>query len=373
MKFEVLARDKNTKARVGLLHTPHGLVETPVFMPVGTQGSVKTLSPLELEIAGVELIITNCYHLYIRPGHELIRESGGLHSFMGWSGPIVTDSGGFQIYSLSELRKVTEEGVVFSSHLDGSKHNFTPEFVIEIQAALGADILMILDECVPYPIDHSTASRSVELTLNWARRCKTRYDLLHHEGALFGIVQGATYKDLRGESAEKTVSIGFPGYAIGGLSVGEPSVLTLEIADHTLGFLPVDCPRYVMGVGPPEDMVELVCMGVDMFDCVLPTRNGRTGTLFTSQGKLVVKNAQYRSDFGPVDPDCECYTCKNFTRAYLRHLFNSGELLGPRLASLHNLHFFVKLMRSMREAIKRGEFAKWRSEFLSRRGSVQVP
>lgn len=367
MKFEVVARDKNGKARTGLLHTSHGDVETPVFIPVATQASVKTLAPHELEELGVEVIIANCYHLYVRPGHELIRRAGGLHSFMGWPKPILTDSGGFQIYSLSELRKVTEEGVIFSSHLDGSKHTFTPELVVEIQVALGADILMVLDECTPYPVDHSSAKRSFELTASWAKRCKATYDSLNPEGTLFGIVQGATYKDLRRESAEETVSIGFSGYAIGGLSVGEPSTLTLEIADYTLDFLPVDSPRYVMGVGPPEDLVELVGMGADMFDCVLPTRNGRTGTLFTSEGKLVIKNAQYTNDFGPVDPDCRCYTCTNFTRAYLRHLFNTGELLGPRLASLHNLHYFVNLTACMRDAIKRGEFSEWRNDFLSKR------
>jgi queuine tRNA-ribosyltransferase len=367
MKFEVVARGKNTRARAGLLHTAHGVVETPVFIPVGTQASVKTLSPLELQGVGAELIIANSYHLYIRPGHELIRRAGGLHSFMGWAKPILTDSGGFQIYSLSELRTVTEEGVGFSSHLDGSKHIFTPELAVEIQIALGADILMVLDECTPYPVDHASARRSSELTGNWAKRCKATYDSLNPQSALFGIVQGATYKDLRRESAERTISIGFSGYAIGGLSVGEPSTLTLEIADYTLDFLPPDMPRYVMGVGPPEDLVELVSMGADMFDCVLPTRNGRTGTLFTSQGKVIVKNAQYTDDFSPVDPECGCYTCSNFTRAYLRHLFNSGELLGPRLASLHNVHYFINLMKSMRNAIKRGEFSRWKSDFLSKR------
>lgn len=370
MGFEIVAHDSNSKARVGLLRTPHGVVETPVFMPVGTQASVKTLSPLELEQIGVELLVANCYHLYMRPGHELIRLSGGLHSFMGWSKPILTDSGGFQIYSLSDLREVTEEGVIFSSHLNGSKHTFTPELVIEIQVALGADILMVLDECAPYPVDYSSAKRSLELTASWAERCKTAFDSLNPEGALFGIVQGSTYKDLRRESAERTVSMGFSGYAIGGLSVGEPSTLTLEIADYTLDLLPVDSLRYVMGVGPPEDLVGLVCMGGDMFDCVLPTRNGRTGTLFTSEGKLVIKNAQYSDDFGPIDPNCRCYTCTNFTRAYLRHLFNSGELLGPRLASLHNLHYFMNLMKSMREAIKKKKFAEWENDFLSKRGLV---
>lgn len=369
MEFEILAQDRDSKARVGMLHTPHGAVETPAFMPVGTQASVKTLSPLDLEEIGVALIVANCYHLYIRPGHELIKKAGGLHAFMGWRKPILTDSGGFQIYSLSELREITEEGVIFSSHLDGSKHTFTPELVIEIQVALGADISMVLDECSPYPVDYSTAKRSCELTANWAKRCKVFFESLNPEGILFGIVQGATYKDLRRESAEKTVAIGFPGYAIGGLSVGEPSTLTLEIADYTLDFLPVDSPKYVMGVGPPEDLVELVGMGADLFDCVLPTRNGRTGTLFTSRGKLVVKNAQYADDFSPVDPDCKCYTCTNFTRAYLRHLFSSGELLGPRLASYHNLYYFMELMKSMREAIKGGEFLKWKKGFYAKRCS----
>jgi queuine tRNA-ribosyltransferase len=367
MRFEVVTRDENTEARAGLLRTPHGRVRTPVFIPVGTQGTVKTLSPAELEEIGVELIIANCYHLYMKPGHQLVSEAGGLHSFMGWPKPIMTDSGGFQVYSLSGLRQVREEGVVFSSHWDGSKHTFTPEVVIEVQLALGADILTVLDECAPYPVDRSSARKSVELTANWARRSLAVFDSIDTEAELFGIVQGATYKDLRKESAEKTVAMGFSGYAIGGLSVGEPSPLTLEIANHTLGFLPDESPRYVMGVGPPEDLVELIAMGVDMFDCVLPTRNGRTGTLFTSQGKLVIKNAQFTSDFGPVDPACSCYTCTNFTRAYLRHLFNTGELLGPRLASLHNLHYFMDLTRSAREAIGQGRFLEWVGEFRSRR------
>ena len=366
MRFELLTRDKNTKARTGLLHTAHGSVKTPVFMPVGTQGTVKTLSPAELEELGAEMVITNCYHLYMRPGHQLVKKAGGLHSFMGWPKPIMTDSGGFQIYSLSGLREVKEGGVVFASHWDGSKHTFTPELVVDVQLALGADILTVLDECAPYPVDRSSAKRSVELTASWARRSRDRFGSADSEGALFGIIQGATYRGLRRESAEKTVSLGFAGYAIGGLSVGEPSSLTLEIANYTLDFLPDDSPRYVMGVGPPEDLVELVAMGVDMFDCVLPTRNGRTGTLFTSQGKLVIKNAQFTSDFGPIDPNCGCYACTNFTRAYLRHLFNTGELLGPRLASLHNLHYFMESMRLMREAIERGRFSEWIKEFRQR-------
>lgn len=365
MKFEVVTSDDGTRARSGLLHTPHGTVETPVFMPVGTQASVKTLSPLELEDAGVQLIIANSYHLYMRPGHELVGRAGGLHGFMGWSRPILTDSGGFQVYSLSDLSVVEEKGVVFSSHLDGSRHNFTPELAVEIQLALGADVLMVLDECPPYPVDFETARRSSGLTARWAKRCKDVFDSSDSPSGLFGIVQGATYKELRRESAEKTVELGFSGYAVGGLSVGEPSPLTLEVADYTLDFLPRDFPRYVMGVGSPEDLVEMVSMGADMFDCVIPTRNGRTGTLFTSQGKMVIKNAQYAEDFSPIDPECGCYTCSSFNRAYMRHLFNSGEMLGPRLASLHNIHYFMNLMRSMREAIADGRFAEWRSQFRS--------
>jgi queuine tRNA-ribosyltransferase len=363
MNFEVVARDDSTRARCGLLSTPHGTVETPVFMPVGTQASVKTLSPRELKEAGVQLIIANSYHLYMRPGHELVGKAGGLHDFMGWPRPILTDSGGFQVYSLSDLSVVGEEGVVFSSHLDGSRHTFTPELAVEIQLALGSDILMVLDECPPYPVDFETAKKSSELTARWAKRCKDRFDSANSERGLFGIVQGATYKELRRESAERTVALEFPGYAVGGLSVGEPSPLTLEVADYTLDFLPMDLPRYVMGVGSPEDLVEMVSMGADMFDCVIPTRNGRTGTLFTSQGKLVIKNAQYADDFSPIDPHCDCYTCSNFNRAYLRHLFNSGEMLGPRLATLHNIRHFMNLMGSMRKAIADGGFAEWRSQF----------
>jgi len=366
MQFEIVASDEKSDARVGLLHTPHGVVETPVFMPVATQASVKTLSPLELEEMGAQLIVANCYHLYMRPGHELIKKAGGLHRFMGWTRPILTDSGGFQIYSLSELRKVTEEGVLFASHLDGSRHMLTPEHAMDIQIALDSDIVMILDECIPYPVDRVTARESSELTARWAKRCRMAFDSVNSDAMLFGIVQGGTYKDLRKESVERTVSIGFSGYAVGGLSVGEPSTLTHEIGEYTLHLLPMDLPRYVMGIGPPEDLLQLVGSGADMFDCVLPTRNGRTGTVFTSEGKLVVKNAEYTDDFGPLDPECNCYTCRNFTRSYLRHLFNSGELLGPRLASFHNLYYFMNLMKSAREAIKRGEFAGWKTGVLSK-------
>jgi queuine tRNA-ribosyltransferase len=361
MRFEIVKEDERMDARAGLLHTPHGTVRTPVFMPVGTQGTVKTMSPRELEEAGVEMIVCNVYHLYLRPGHELIGDAGGIHQFMGWKRPILTDSGGFQVFSLADLRKIDTEGVKFQSHLDGSLHLFTPEKVMEIETHLSPDIGMVLDEPVPYPSTKEYAASSMELTLKWARRAKDREN---GQFGLFGIVQGGTFQDLRELCAQRLVEMDFPGYAVGGLAVGEPKALTMEIVDTTVRLLPPEKPRYLMGVGLPEDMVDAFTRGVDMFDCVIPTRNGRTGTVFTSRGRLVVKNAEYKDDHRPIDDDCTCYACRNFSRAYIRHLFNAGEILAPRLATMHNIHFFVQVVSRMREALMGGRLLEWKEEFL---------
>jgi queuine tRNA-ribosyltransferase len=331
-------------------------------MPVGTQGTVKTLSPQELKEAGSQIILGNTYHLYLRPGSTVISEAGGLHRFMNWDRSILTDSGGYQVFSLADLNKITEEGVTFQSHWDGSYHLFTPEKVVQIQHAIGADILMVLDECTPYPCSQDYARRSNELTLRWAQRCKAEHGGKKDQ-ALFGIVQGSTYPVLREQSAKALVDIGFEGYAIGGLSVGEPKSVLYEMVLASVEHLPQDAPRYLMGVGKPEDLVQGVSFGIDMFDCVIPTRNGRNGTLYTRRGKLVVKNAEYAEDFAPVEAACSCYTCRTFSRAYLRHLFQTGEMLGPRLATLHNIHFFLDLMKQMRKAILEGCFDSWKRDF----------
>ena len=365
--FEVIAEDPSTQARAGLLNTPHGEVETPVFMPVGTQGTVKTLSPQDLRESGVQIILSNTYHLYLRPGPELVQRAGGLHRFAGWDGPILTDSGGYQVFSLADLSKVTEEGVTFQSHLDGSFHLFTPERVIQVERMLGADIVMPLDRPLPYPSSYEEAKLANELTIKWAQRSQEELGQ-ENDQALFGIVQGSTYRELREDSSRRLVEMDFPGYAIGGLSLGEPKSAMWEMLQVVLPLLPRQKPRYLMGVGMPDDLVGCVAQGVDMFDCVIPTRNGRNGTLFTSKGKLVVKNAAYANQFIPPDPDCDCYTCRHFTRAYLRHLFQAGELLGPRLATLHNIHFFTRLMSRMRAAIREGIFTEWREGFLSTYG-----
>ena len=343
-RFTITQKDADTSARIGVLTTPHGTVETPIFMPVGTQGTVKTLSPKELKAARVQIILGNTYHLYLRPGPDIIAEAGGLHNFMQWNGPILTDSGGYQVFSLADLNRITEDGVTFQSHWDGSYHLFTPEKVIQIQQAIGADIIMTLDECTPYPCSYEYAHRSNEMTLRWAHRCKEQHDAAGAQ-TLFGIVQGSTYPELREKSAKSLVEIDFEGYAIGGLSVGEPKSVMYEMIEAAVTHLPLDKPRYLMGVGKPEDLVKTVSLGTDMFDCVIPTRNGRNGTLFTRKGKLVVKNSEYATDFSPVDEECSCYTCRTFSRAYLRHLFQAGEMLGPRLATLHNIHFFLDLMK----------------------------
>lgn len=330
-------------------------------MPVGTQGSVKAVSPEDLENAHIRVILANTYHLYLRPGHELISKMGGLHNFMNWSGPILTDSGGFQVYSLARLRKITEQGVEFQSHLDGSSHFLGPEKAIEIQRAIGADIIMAFDECVSYPSDYRYVMNSVELTTRWARRCREQE--IDDGQALFGIVQGGMYSDLREKSAKDLVEMDFDGYALGGLSVGEDKKTRTAVVGETRGFLPDEKPVYLMGVGTPEDLVEGVNLGVDMFDCVMPTRNARNGTLFTGRGRLTIKNARYRDDQRPIDEDCGCYTCSNFSRAYLRHLFMSKEILAYRLNSIHNIYYYSHLMRQMRQAITNERFDRFRQGF----------
>ncbi len=370
-EFRLVKRDKSSNARAGVMGTPHGEVNTPVFMPVGTQATVKTLSNEDLRELGAEIILGNTYHLYLRPGHELVKRAGGLHRFMGWDRPILTDSGGFQVFSLNSLTKTTEEGVRFQSHLDGSYHLFTPEKVIEIQQALGADIIMVLDEPVLYPCSPEQANRANKLTLNWAARCLHAHNELKHKEskqgqALFGIIQGGTYPELRKTSAETLLKLDFPGYAIGGLSLGEPRTTTREMVNLCIQYIPETKPRYLMGVGTPEEIVEAISRGVDMFDCVLPTRNARNASLFTRFGKLIIKNSQYAEDFSPIDSECDCSTCRNYTRAYLRHLFNTGEVSALRLATIHSLHYYMDLMKMAREAILQDRFLDWKAEFSSR-------
>ncbi|OPY58131.1 MAG: Queuine tRNA-ribosyltransferase [Pelotomaculum sp. PtaU1.Bin035] len=362
ISFTVTKKNHACRARLGLLHTPHGTVETPVFMPVGTQATVKAMTPEEVRNAGGRLILSNTYHIYLRPGHELVKEAGGLHRFMHWDGPILTDSGGFQVFSLGPLRKVSEEGVTFRSHIDGSEHFFSPEKAMEVQMALGSDIAMAFDECAPYPCSPEYALGALERTSRWAERCLAVHR--REDQGVFGIVQGGTFPDLREKSARELVGLNFPGYAIGGLSVGEPKNLMYEILDYTVPLLPEDKPRYLMGVGSPDCLIEGVARGIDMFDCVLPTRIARNGTVLTRRGKLVVRNAEYASDFAPLDPDCSCYTCRNYTRAYLRHLIKAGEILGIRLTTIHNLHFVLELMKEIREAIHEGEILEYRDRFL---------
>ena len=363
MTLPFKVESQTDSARLGRITTAHGQVETPVFMPVGTLGSVKGVPQDTLEELGAEIILGNTYHLYLRPGHELVRGLGGLHKFMSWERALLTDSGGFQVFSLSDLRKVTEEGVTFRSHLDGSSHVFTPERSIEIQIALGADIIMAFDECTEHPAERERARQSMEMTLRWARRCKDYFEAHKSEKpwqssypqALFGIVQGGMYPDLRRESAQRTVELDFPGYAIGGLSVGESREKTLEMIAATLEWLPRDKPRYVMGVGYPEEIVQYALLGVDMMDCVLPTRAARHGLLFTSEGRLNIKNTRFVQDHGPADPGCGCKVCSRYTRAYLQHLFVSGEPLAGMLNTVHNLAFYLDTMRSVRHAITLGD------------------
>lgn len=352
--------------RLGTLETAHGKARTPLFMPVGSHGSVKSLSPRDMEELGVEAVLANAYHLYLRPGVEVIRELGGLHTFMGWRRPILTDSGGYQIFSLCKLVQVTPEGVQFRSHLDGSLHLFTPERAVEVQELLGADIMMVLDECLPYPSERERVEASVALTTQWAKRCKAAHK---GNGALFGIVQGGVFIDLRRRSAEALLEIGFDGYALGGLSVGEEKGQTWEVVAFVCELLPKDRPRYLMGMGTPEDLVEAVSLGVDMFDCVLPTRSARTGELFTPWGKMNIKNARYARDPEPIDPDCRCYTCRHFSRAYLRHLFMAKELLAYYLNTIHNLYYYIDLIRRIRQALEEGSFEDFRRDFYRLRGS----
>ncbi|MCT4661287.1 MAG: tRNA guanosine(34) transglycosylase Tgt [Tissierellales bacterium] len=367
ISFDLLKEDSRTKARLGILHTPHGDVETPIFMPVGTKATVKTMTPEELKELGAQIILSNTYHLYLRPGHDLIEEAGGLHKFMNWNGPILTDSGGFQVFSLGDMRTISEEGVEFRSFIDGSKHFISPEKSIEIQNALGSDIMMAFDECPPYPADHDYVKKSLERTTRWAKRSKDANKNPETQ-SVFGIVQGGVYRDLREQSAKEIMELDFPGYAVGGLSVGEPAELMYEVLDYTVPLLPKDKPRYNMGVGSPDYLFESVIRGIDMADCVLPTRIARNGTCFTSQGKLTIKNAKYQRDFGPLDPECDCYACKNYSRAYIRHLFKANEILGARLATIHNLHFLIKLMDNIREAIREDRLLEYRDEFYEKYG-----
>ncbi len=354
--YTLIHQDKATAARVGKLQTAHGVVNTPIFMPVGTRGTVKACTPKMLsDQIHAEIILANTYHLYLRPGHEIVQEAGGLHAFMGWQHPILTDSGGFQVFSLGALRTITEEGVAFRSTIDGTEHFISPERSIEIQNALGADIIMAFDECPALPNDYAYLKNSMEMTLRWAARCKEAHQ--NSDQLLFGIVQGGMERDLRQASVDGTVAIGFPGYAIGGLSVGEEKDLMYETLAYTAPLLPTEKPRYLMGVGTPEDLVYGVRCGIDMFDCVMPTRNARNGSLFTTEGIVRIRNSKYRRDFSPLDPECTCYTCQNFTRTYLRHLHIENEILGSQLHTLHNLHFYLSLMRGIRRAIHNGSFA----------------
>lgn len=367
IKFDLLKEAKDSKARLGIIHTPHGDIETPVFMPVGTRATVKAMTPEEVKGLGAEIILSNTYHLYLKPGHELVKEAGGLHKFMNWHGPILTDSGGFQVFSLGDLRKIKEEGVEFRSHIDGSKHFLSPEKAVEIQNALGSDIMMAFDECAPYPATYEYVKNSMERTTRWAQRCKDHHKDWDRQG-LFGIVQGGMYKDLREISAKALVEMDFPGYAIGGLSVGEPRDLMCEVLDFTTPLLPKNKPRYLMGVGSPDYLFEAVIRGIDMADCVLPTRIARNGTVMTSKGKLVIRNGKYSKDFSPMDDECDCYACKNYSRAYIRHLFNVDEILGARLATTHNLRFLIKLMENIREAIREDRLMEYKDEFYKKYG-----
>ena len=374
--FRFTLRATDGPARLGEFETPHGLVHTPAFMPVGTQGAVKATLHRDLVEIGAEIILGNTYHLFLRPGDELIARRGGLHRFIGWERPMLTDSGGFQVFSLAQRRTITEEGAEFQSHLDGSRHQLTPERAVDIQARLGSDIAMVLDECLAYPATHEDAAESMQRSVRWAARCRARLELLRRTPAnvtvsnpgqaQFGIVQGGVFSDLRQESADATVAIGFEGYAIGGLSVGEPIDQMYQVVQETTARLPSALPRYLMGAGTPEDLVECVARGIDMFDCVLPTRNARNGQLFTSDGRLNIKNARYADDQSPPDPGCGCYTCRTFSRAYLRHLFLAGEINAATLNTLHNLHFYLDTLRRIKDAITLGRFENFRLAFHQR-------
>ncbi|HOJ07193.1 MAG: tRNA guanosine(34) transglycosylase Tgt [Ignavibacteriota bacterium] len=367
LKLNIESRDRKTDARAGWFETDHGKVETPIFMPVGTQGTVKAVNQniLEEEIKA-QIVLSNTYHLYLRPGTEILESAGGLHKFMNWNKPILTDSGGYQIFSLSELRKLKSDGVEFRSHLDGSKHFFTPEKVIQIQRSIGSDIMMVLDECAPYPCDYDYAKKSVELTSNWAVLNKEAFvnskPLYDHKQYQFGIIQGSIYKDLREKSVSDLLKLDFDSYAIGGLAVGEPIDQMYELIDFTTDLMPDERPRYLMGVGRPENILESIALGIDMFDCVMPTRNARNANLFTWSGTLSMRNAKYKDDFSPPDVKCNCYTCRNFSRAYLRHLFIAEEILALELASIHNLFFYLQLVTDARKHIIDGDFLEWKNK-----------
>ena len=366
--YELLHVDKSTGARRGIVHTPHGDIQTPIFMPVGTQATVKSMTPEELkEEVKAQIILSNTYHLYLRPGHEIVKEAGGLHKFMNWDRPILTDCGGFQVFSLSDLRQISEDGVEFKSHLDGSKHMFTPEKVMEIENALGADIIMSFDECCPYPSTYEYTKNSMERTTRWAKRCIKAHARPDEQG-LFGIIQGGFFKDLREKSAKDLIELDFPGYAVGGISVGEPKEEFLDILRFTTPLMPENKPRYLMGVGTPDYLIEAALAGIDMCDCVLPTRIARNGTALTSRGKVVVRNATYERDWRPLDEECDCYACKNYTRAYIRHLIKAKEILGVRLLSIHNLKFLTNLMEKVRIEIERDNLLNFKEEFYKKYG-----
>ncbi|MBX3176203.1 MAG: tRNA guanosine(34) transglycosylase Tgt [Candidatus Hydrogenedentes bacterium] len=366
MTFTLEARDPQCAARAGRLVLPHGEVQTPVFMPVGTQATVKALSQEDLRLIGARIILGNAYHLYLRPGTDTLEQAGGIHGFMNWDRPVLTDSGGFQVFSLGALNKITPDGVTFQSHLDGSRHLFTPEKAVDVQISIGADIMMCFDDCTAFPVTREKAEASMRMTHGWAIRCRARWEAreANSRQALFGIVQGSVYEDLRRESAQGLVDLDFPGYAIGGVSVGESKEEMVQAVDWAAPCLPEDKPRYLMGVGPPEDVLNAIERGVDMFDCVMPTRNARNGSLFTSAGKVNIKNARYARDFGPLDPACACPVCRVYTRAYLHHLYRAGEILSLRLNTLHNLFFMLQLADSAREAIRNGRFLDFKRSFL---------
>jgi queuine tRNA-ribosyltransferase len=367
-KFDIVKQSTMSPARAGILHTAHGPVETPVFMPVGTRGSVKSVTPEELKACGAQIILGNTYHLFLRPGREVVSRFGGLHRFMHWPHPILTDSGGFQVFSLAKLARITAEGVAFQSHIDGSTHLLSPEKAIEIQGWLDADIMMCLDQCTAYPATFEAARKAADITCEWARRCKDAWkSCANGHQALFGIVQGGMHAELRRKSAEDLTELDLSGYALGGLSVGEPLDHMLNTAAAALPLLPAEKPRYVMGVGRPEDLIDMVCLGADMFDCVLPTRNARNGQLFTARGVITITNAEYRQDPDPPDANCTCYTCRNYSLAYLRHLFLSRELLAYRLNTIHNVHYFVQFVRQLRAAILADEFEAFKKRFYENR------
>ena len=362
--YELLHTCAQSGARLGVLHTPHGDIQTPIYMPVGTAAVVKAMTSREMEEIGTQILLSNTYHLHLRPGEDLVAEAGGLHRFMDWHKPILTDSGGFQVFSLAGIRTIAEEGVTFQSHLDGSRQFIGPETSMDIQQKLGADIAMAFDVCSPYPCDHETAKANMERTHRWAQRCKEHHT--REDQALFGIVQGAFYKDLRIESAKTLSDMDFIGYGIGGLSVGEPKPIMYEMLEEMMPYMPAHKPRYLMGVGTPDCLIEGVLRGIDMFDCVLATRIARNGTALTSAGRLVVRNAQYARDFGPIDPECDCYACTHFSRAYVRHLIKAGEITGGRLLSIHNLRFLIRLMERVRQAIAEDRFLDFRKEFYAK-------